>query len=142
MPIYAYKCPVCTRARDIVKKIADLDRVENCGHCGFAMNRQVTLPMVRPDYPAYDCPITGKRIEGRVAHEANLRLHGCRLREEGETAEAIRRKAQEEEAFLEAVGETAARCVANMPPEKQERLANELDAGIGLSVERSTPSIV
>ena len=49
-------------------------------------------------------------------------------------------KAQEE-SFLESVGETAARFVAQLPSDKQERLAAEIDAGVGLSVERSTPTL-
>lgn len=140
MPIYSYSCPVCASKRDIVKKIADLDRVETCTKCNFAMNRQVVAPMIRPDYAAYDCPITGERIEGRAAHEANLRKHGCRVLEEGESQEAMAVARAKEEAFFDHVGETAASIVASMPPEKQERLANEIDAGSGLAVERSTPT--
>lgn len=142
MPIYAYKCPVCGRGQDVVKKISELDRTENCPKCGFAMNRQVVAPMIRPDYAAYNCPITGERIEGRIAHEANLRKHGCRVLEEGEAQEAAAVRAARDEAFYDSVGESAARFVAQLPPEKQERLANELDAGAGLSVERATPTSI
>lgn len=142
MPIYAYKCPSCGEKRDIVKPIAALDRRERCLSCPGVMDRQVVAPMIRPDYAAYDCPITGERIEGRKAHEANLRKHGCRVLEPGESASAAAAGQAKEEAFFDSVGETAARIVANMPQEKQERLANELDAGIGLGVERSTPTTI
>lgn len=142
MPIYAYKCPACGGKRDIVKPIAQLDRCERCHSCASIMDRQVVAPMIRPDYAAYDCPITGERIEGRRAHEANLRKHGCRVLEPGESASAAAVARAKEEAFFDSVGETAARIVANMPHEKQERLANELDAGIGLGVERSTPTTI
>lgn len=142
MPTYVYKCPVCTAKRDIIKKVAELDRTENCFKCGFAMNRQVVAPMVRPDYAGYNCPITGDWIEGRAAHEANLRKHGCRVMEDGEREQASAAAKKQEEAFLENVGETAARFVAQLPPSKQEQLAKEIDAGVGLSVERSTPTTV
>lgn len=142
MPVYLYRCPTCSAQRDILKKLVELDRTENCLRCGFAMNRQVVAPMIRPDYEAYDCPITGKRIEGRVAHEENLRKHGCRVLEPGESQAAVEHAKARDEAFFEEVGETAARVVANMSAEKQERLANELDAGIGLAVERSTPATI
>lgn len=140
MPVYDYKCPVCARRQEIVKKIADLDRPEHCPKCLFAMNRQVAAPMIRPDYAPYQCPISGEWISGRAAHEENLKKHGCRVLEEGEADVAKAAAAKQEEAFLESVGETAARFVAQLPPEKQERLANEIDAGAGLAVERSTPN--
>lgn len=142
MPVYDYKCSVCNHRQEIVKKIADLDRTEHCPKCLFAMNRQVVAPMIRPDYESYNCPITGKLISGRAEHEENLRKHGCRVMEDGEREQAAAAAAAREEAFLEAVGETAARTVAQMPYDKQERLANELDAGASLSVERSTPTLV
>jgi hypothetical protein len=141
MPTYVYKCPVCAAKRDIVKKVAELDRVEHCLKCSFAMNRQLVAPMVRPDYAGYTCPITGDWIEGRAAHEANLRKHGCRVLEDGERQEAEKVAKARDEAFLESVGETAARFVAQLPPSKQEQLAKELDAGAGISVERATPTI-
>lgn len=141
MPVYDYKCPVCDRRQEIVKKIADLDRLEHCPRCLSTMNRQVVAPMIRPDYPGYNCPITGEWIEGRAAHEANLKKHGCRVMEDGEKDAAISAAKAQEESFLESVGETAARFVAQLPSDKQERLAAEIDAGVGLSVERSTPTL-
>lgn len=45
-------------------------------HLGF--------PMISSDYAAYECPVTGKMIEGRVAHARNLEETGCRLHEKGE----------------------------------------------------------
>ncbi len=140
MPVYLYRCPTCNAQRDIVKKLAEIDNEENCLRCGFAMNRQIVAPMLRPDYEPYKCPITGDLIQGRRQHEENLRKHGCRVLEQGEAQEATRTREARDEAFFESVGETAARLVANMPAEKQERLANEIDAGIGLAVERSTPT--
>lgn len=42
------------------------------------------------DIPAYDCPVTGKMIDGRAAHRENLKRQGCRVLEPGETAQAQR----------------------------------------------------
>jgi len=42
------------------------------------------MPAIASDYEAYDCPITGKTIDGRREHEANLAKHGCRILEPGE----------------------------------------------------------
>lgn len=41
-------------------------------------------PMIARDYRPYECPITGKMIEGRAAHAENLKRHGCRILETGE----------------------------------------------------------
>lgn len=53
-------------------------------------------PRISGDYEAYSCPITGKPIEGRAAHRENLKRHGCRVLEKGESREAKRRR---EESF-------------------------------------------
>ncbi len=42
-------------------------------------------PILLGDYSAYDCPVTGKIVEGRVAHSENLKRQGCRLLEKGES---------------------------------------------------------
>lgn len=137
MPIYSYKCPTCARKRDVFKRIADLDRVENCLNCGFAMNRQLAAPMVRGDYPGYDCPITGKWIEGRRAHEENLKKHGCRVYEPGETEAGKRRRAAEEAALDSAVESTVEEFVETLPTAKKERLAAEIESGLDVQLTRN-----
>ena len=44
----------------------------------------LNMPYIAGDYKPYDCPITGKSIDGRVEHEENLKKHGCRIHEAGE----------------------------------------------------------
>lgn len=139
MPVYSYKCPTCQRARDVVKKLAELDRVEFCGNCGFAMNRQVCAPAIRPDYAGYQCPITDKWIEGRRAHEENLARHGCRVLEPGETSEFQRRRADDDTALDRSVDETVDRFITELPSEKRDRLAGELEGGLDAAVVRQTP---
>lgn len=141
MPTYVYKCPVCAFKRDIIKPVADIDRVEPCSRCTFAMNRQICAPAVRGDYAGYECPVTGMWIEGRVAHEENLRRTGCRVLEEGEREAASSARRREEETFLETVAETAAAEVHNLPAAKREKLCAEIEGGLGLAVERSTPKL-
>jgi len=48
-------------------------------------------PMIRGEYPAYECPVTGRVIEGRRAHEDNLKATGCRILETGEKEHNTRR---------------------------------------------------
>lgn len=137
MPIYSYKCPTCSRKRDVFKRLADLDRVENCLNCGFAMNRQLSAPMVKGDYPGYACPITGKWIEGRRAHEENLKKHGCRVLESGETESAKRTWAAEDTALENAVESTVEEFVETLPTEKKERLAAEIQSGLDVEFIRN-----
>jgi hypothetical protein len=109
-----------------------------CPECGTLGNRVLSAPAVRGDYAGYQCPVTGKWVEGRKAHEENLRQTGCRIFEPGEREEFQRRKEREEAEFdskLEAsIGET----VAAMSQEKQQKLAQELAAGAGIGFTRST----
>ncbi len=48
---------------------------------------RIGFPQISSDYKAYECPVTGKMIEGRVAHRENLKRTGCRLNEKGEFAD-------------------------------------------------------
>jgi len=41
-------------------------------------------PMIFSDYASYECPITGKTVDGRREHNENLKRHGCRVFEKGE----------------------------------------------------------
>lgn len=65
--------------------------------------RRPTGPILLGDYEAYDCPVTGKMIEGRYAHNENLKRQGCRLLEPGESRDAIKRQ---EEAFEHSMRKT------------------------------------
>lgn len=136
MPMYLYSCPTCARKREIVKPLADLDRAENCTNCGFAMNRLICAPMVRGDYAGYNCPVTGQWIEGRRAHEENLKRHGCRVLEPGETDEFKRRRAAEDTAFENSISETVEQFVETLPTNRKEQLAAEIQSGVDVAIER------
>lgn len=107
MPTYDYRCPKCETRQERFLRLADLDTIHvPCPDCSTRMERVISTPMVLGDYEAYNCPITGKRIEGRKAHLENLKRHGCRVLEPGESREAMQRAAKEkEEATAKAVEE-------------------------------------
>jgi hypothetical protein len=42
------------------------------------------MPMISGDYKPYECPITGRLVDGRREHRENLKKHGCRVFEAGE----------------------------------------------------------
>lgn len=52
---------------------------------------------ISPDYKGYDCPITGKWIDGRAEHRENLKRNNCRLLEQGESREALKNQRYESE---------------------------------------------
>ena len=136
MPIYSYKCS-CGRAFDRILPLARYAEPQTC-ECGQVAAKVLVAPAVLADLPGYSCPITGKWVEGRRAHNENLARHGCRVYEPGETRQARQRAVQEEEALLETIAETAAAYAANLPSDKRERLGAELENGASVSVERLT----
>lgn len=127
MPIYEYGC-TCGRVFDVFKKISELDEPEHC-ICGKPAVRRVSAPAVVGDYEGYQCPVTGKYIEGRRAHEENLKRTNCRLFEPGEQKDIERARAAKQEAHVEAICEDVARMVEAMPTAQKEKLAQELASG-------------
>lgn len=47
---------------------------------------------VSPDIQGYDCPVTGKWIDGRRDHRENLKRHNCRIKEKGDKEWAEKRR--------------------------------------------------
>ena len=137
MPLYQYHCATCNAKRDVMKKIAEIDSITPCLRCNFAMNRQICAPLVRGDIPGYDCPVTGKWIEGRRAHEENLRRQGCRVLEHGETEGARRHTAASEAAFDASIDATVEEFVETLPTAKKEQLAAEIQSGLDVSIVRT-----
>jgi len=136
MPLYEYTCPSCGQYFTRVLPLSRYREAQNCS-CGGEAVKRISAPAVRGDYEAYDCPITGKRIEGRRAHEENLRRHGCRVLESGETDRASSYRARSEAALEDMVAESAAEAVATLPPQKREKLEAELSNGLDVQVTRT-----
>lgn len=135
MPIYSYKCPACGQAFDKFLRLIDYDAPQTCA-CGSEAVKQLAAPAVRGDYAGYNCPVTGNWIEGRRAHEENLRRHGCRVLEPGETEATKRRHAASEAEFDRSIEQTAEQLVAGLSSQKLEKLASEMQSGVTATVER------
>lgn len=138
MPTYVYTCTCCKKLQDVIKPLALIDRAEVCDECHLVMQRTIQAPLVRGDYPGYTCPITGDWIEGRRAHQENLKKHGCRVQEPGEKEEFLRRRGQEEKEFDAKIEATTEEFVTNLPEPKRAQLYNELSAGADCAITRST----
>jgi putative FmdB family regulatory protein len=135
MPLYSYKCPTCHLEFSRILPLKDYREPQQCV-CGKVAERVIEAPAVRGDYPGYNCPITNKWIEGRRAHEENLKRHGCRVLESGETS-AVSGRVQREEAALEAsIEKTAEEFITSLPAVKREKLAGEMEGGISATVVR------
>lgn len=137
MPTYTYSCPKCRKSRDILKRVADLNRVEYCILDDSVMLRQLSAPAVRGDFAPYDCPITGKMISGRREHAENLARHGCRILEPGETSSVVSSRKSAEASLDLAIEATAEKFVHSLPVEKRDRLCAELEAGISADIVRN-----
>lgn len=136
MPMYDYKCPTCGGRREVVVPIAQIDDPVECLKCGPPMLRQISAPRVLGDYAPYQCPITGKLIEGRKAHRENLAQHGCRILEPGETDSYVRSRRREEAKLDSAIEATADELIAKLPTDKRDRLAAEMEHGLDAQITR------
>ncbi len=139
MPLYTFQCPACSGTRDVVVPIDQRNHAHVVCGCGAAMVRhQIYRQMVKADLPGYTCPITGQWIEGRRQHEENLKRHGCRVLESGETDAVRRNRAQAEAALERSVAETVEAEIHAMTPRQRELLASDLQTQ-SADIIRTTP---
>lgn len=136
MPLYEYQCPGRHKF-DRILPLSRYDEPQTCPTCGQPAQKLVSAPAVHGDYAPYECPITGKVIEGRRAHVENLAKHNCRVFEPGEREEVVRRRRAADEAFENSVAESAAQFVAALPSDKRQKLEAELSNGLDVSIERA-----
>lgn len=140
MPTYAYKCAgmTCRRYFERVLPMSQSDVPQDCSECGGPTVKQLfpNYGTVQANYIPYACPVTGKMINGRKAHEENLKQTGCRVLETGEKEEKARERARDEAAFDRSIDSTVDEFFATAPPAKLERLERELTGGITAEVIR------
>lgn len=136
MPVYEYRCPACGGYFDKFLRLQEFHETQACPDCGEPAEKLVSAPAVFGDYGAYNCPVTGKLIEGRKAHEANLQAQGCRVLEPGEKQEAFRRRQQSDRELEQKLEQTAGEFVSKLSPRKIEQLGQELSRGVNVTVVR------
>lgn len=66
------------------------------------------------DYKPYRCPITNKVIDGKRAHSENLKLHGCRILEAGETQDSIKERESADRKFEKQIGDAVEKTAAEL----------------------------
>lgn len=84
--------------------------------------RGAAAPMIAPDLPAYESPVTGQIIEGRAARREDLKRTGCRPYEDGERQEAIKVRADVERKADAKLHEATARAFYAMPESKRRAM--------------------
>ena len=98
MPTYEYKCKTCNVTFTEFKRMSEY-KTPAIHSCGVEGIRIISRPMIAVDYPGYESPATGKWIEGKKAHEAELKATGCRLLEPGEKKDLEKRQLDNEIKF-------------------------------------------
>jgi hypothetical protein len=88
------------------------------------------------DYAGYQCPVTGRWVEGRAAHRENLKRQGCRVLEPGETEQVRRDRQRAERDFDRALDNTIDELLYKAGSDKVEKLCNEVASGVTATVER------
>jgi len=136
MPTYEYRCADCGDFTRYLP-LARYNEEQHCPQCQLPARKMVSAPIVRGDIQPYQCPITGKAITSRRAHEENLLRHDCRVLERGERQEVEKRRKAEDDALANKLAETAAELVNKMPVEKQMKLAGELASSTGTTYNRA-----
>lgn len=96
------------------------ESVERISNTNRPHNRMVELP-------SYQSPITGKWIDGRVARRNDLAASNCVEYDPGMRSEQDKRHAQEDAQLDKKVDDIVEREIYNMPTEKREKLAVELE---------------
>ena len=82
MPTYPYVCPDCEKAFDVIKRISDIDKIENCPQC-FAIcnknNRKIArqaLHDIDVDDPKWDhalgCVVKNSKHRKKIAKDRGL----------------------------------------------------------------------
>jgi hypothetical protein len=135
MPLYDFECDRSSTRLERFLPLARYQEPQFCA-CGSSTTRVIVAPMIRSDYPDYNCPVTGKLISGAAAHRENLARTGSRVLEPGEKEAAAKFRATSDASVDAVIDSTIEKAYEEMPGSKREVLANELAAGLTPVVER------
>lgn len=93
-------------------------------------------PAVFGDLPDYASPIDGRLVSGRSQRREDLKRHGCRPYEAGETQAAERRRAESDAQLERNVNATIDKWFATSSSRKHELLEQALRGGAGADIVR------
>ena len=127
MPLYDFECEQGHRFERAVP-LKDFEEVQYCS-CQSPARRLISAPRFSVEAVDYTCPVTGKWIGSKRAHENNLAEHGCRVLETGEKEASMTARAVADAQFDKAIEDTVERTIEGWDSSKKEALHNELVNG-------------
>lgn len=137
MPLYVYECRSGHKFEKI-KSIAEMEAIQEFCECGQLADVRIQPVMLAPMFTPYTCPITDKPIMTQYDHQENLKKHGCRVYEPGET-DGIKRAQRDAELQLDkSVEKTAEEFVDKLSGDKRSELVNEITSGVDVAFQRTT----
>ena len=128
MPLYNL---LCTNGHkfDRFIKLANLDEPQTC-ECNAPATRMLSAPMFNIDatnFPCYQSPTTGKWITGKAQRREDMAVSGCVDYEPSLATEQQKRIAREDADLEKKVDEHVEKTIYEMPVEKKEKLAAEME---------------
>jgi len=139
MPLHDFRCERGHTTEEFVQQGVD----EIVCPCGFPATKVfLTPPMgfVQADI-CYDSPIDGRPITTRHARDEDLARNGCVPYDPEMKTDYTRRIEREERELESAVDKTVDEALTNMPARKREKLQAELEGGMDVDMERTTPNV-
>lgn len=129
MPLYGMRCDNGHKFDRFIK-LANLDAPQVC-ECNAPATRMLSAPMFNIDatnFPSYKSPTTGKWITGKAQRREDMAASGCVDYEPSMVNEQQARIAREDAELEKKVDEHVEKTIYEMPVEKRERLANEIES--------------
>ena len=136
MPTYEYECPKGHEFERILP-VARYDEPQTC-ECGRVAQKLISRPALAwaSREVNYDCPITGIPITSMAQHKDNLARHGCQQYDPLMKQDAERFRKREQEKLEQIVDNTVEAEISKMSSKQIEKLGNEFDSGVDISVDR------
>lgn len=128
MPLYELKCSNGHKFDRFIK-LSNLDDEQIC-ECNAKATRIISAPMFSIDatnFPAYQSPTTGRWITSKTQRREDMAASGCVDYEPSLAKEQERRIAREDAELEKKVDEHVEKTIYEMPVEKKERLAAEIE---------------
>lgn len=137
MPLYVMKCGNGHRFERVMT-IAAMEQGEHRCDCGAAAAVQIVPVAIAPMFTPYQCPITDKPIMSLAEHRENLKKHGCRVLEPGETEQAKCGLVEADRALDRSVEQTTEQFIDGLNGDQRSQLVNEIQSGLDVGFERRT----
>lgn len=128
MPLYSLLCQNGHKFDRFIK-LANLDELQTC-ECNAHAHRVISACMFSIDatnFPAYQSPTTGRIISSKSQRREDMAASGCVDYEPSLIEHQAKRVAREDAELDKKVDEHIEKTIYEMPTEKKERLAAEVE---------------